>query len=83
MAITEESSKTLGFPCQRMPSGAGHDAAIVAERKKSSGAFVPVGMLFIPCKEGKSHCPEEYTSTESIAKGTMVLCESLRRLAVE
>jgi len=49
-----------------MTSGAGHDAAIMARR-------VPAGMVFIPCRGGVSHSPEEWASTDQIALGTQVL----------
>jgi N-carbamoyl-L-amino-acid hydrolase len=79
--VMEASAASLGFSAMRMPSGAGHDAAIVGEQKKSDGSAVPVGMLFIPCRGGKSHCPEEFASSEDISKGASVLASGLERLA--
>jgi ureidoglycolate amidohydrolase len=38
-------------------------------------------MLFIPCRAGVSHRPDEYASPEAIAQGTLVLAEALARLA--
>jgi N-carbamoyl-L-amino-acid hydrolase len=43
-----------------MPSGAGHDAAIVARR-------APATMLFIPCVDGVSHSPAERASPDDVA----------------
>lgn len=49
-----------------MPSGAGHDAAFMSH-------LAPTAMIFVPSKEGRSHCPEEWTDAESLAIGTDVL----------
>lgn len=70
----EKSAKRLGYSYQFLPSGAGHDAAVIA------GTGIPVGMIFIPCKNGKSHTPEEFTSVESITKGARVLIETITSL---
>jgi len=64
-----------------MPSGAGHDAAVVAKQKHSDGTVIPTGMIFIPCRNGKSHCPEEYASPEAMTKGANVLANVLYSLA--
>ena len=44
--------------------------------------IAPVAMLFIPCRGGYSHRPEEYASPEDIARGVLVLAETLATLAV-
>jgi N-carbamoyl-L-amino-acid hydrolase len=51
-----------------MPSGAGHDAQSMAH-------LCPVGMIFVPSKDGISHSPEEYSRPEHVACG----CEALYR----
>ena len=56
-----------------MPSGAGHDAQSIA-------VFAPIGMLFVPSRDGVSHSPHEFTEVEQVAEGTRVLLEGLRRL---
>jgi acetylornithine deacetylase/succinyl-diaminopimelate desuccinylase-like protein len=38
-------------------------------------------MLFIPCRNGYSHRPDEYASPEDIGRGTLVLAETLATLA--
>ncbi len=38
-------------------------------------------MIFIPCKDGLSHCPEEYAEVSDIAKGTEVLYNMIENLA--
>ena len=49
-----------------MPSGAGHDAQSMAE-------LGPVGMIFVPSRDGISHSPREYTAPEDITRGANVL----------
>jgi N-carbamoyl-L-amino-acid hydrolase len=73
----EKSSVALGYKYQYMPSGAGHDSAIVAKQKKSSGQTVPVAMIFIPCKNGVSHAKEEFTKISDIRKGAEVLANTI------
>lgn len=51
---------------RRLPSGAGHDALHVA-------AVGPVGMIFVPCLKGRSHCPEEWLEKSQAGEGTRVL----------
>lgn len=70
-----ESCSELGIPFRSMPSGAGHDVAVVAK------AGIPSGLLFIPCKNGISHNPEEFASSEDMAIGGCVLAASLKKLA--
>ncbi len=55
---------------QRMPSGAGHDAAFMAH-------LAPMAMVFVPSLEGKSHCPEEWTDKTALGKGVSVLAEAI------
>jgi len=56
----------LDVPYKEMPSGAGHDASHISE-------IAPTGMLFIPSKGGRSHCPEEWSEFEHVCKGTEAL----------
>ena len=57
----------------KMPSGAGHDAAHVAR-------VAPAGMIFIPSKNGVSHDPREFSTTEQIARGAQILLGALLEL---
>jgi ureidoglycolate amidohydrolase len=41
----------------------------------------PTAMIFIPCRDGISHRPDEFASTEAIGTGTRLLAEVLRELA--
>jgi acetylornithine deacetylase/succinyl-diaminopimelate desuccinylase-like protein len=73
--IIEDAIVELGVPVFRLPSGAGHDAAILA------GAGVPVGMLFVRSLEhGISHSPEEDTDPEAVALTIAALTHAVRRL---
>lgn len=65
----EESCKAFGST-HRLPSGAGHDGNQLAK-------VAPVGMVFVPSKDGKSHCPEEWTDYAAIAKGVRALGTAL------
>jgi len=56
-----------------MASGAGHDA-------KEMAAKVPIGMIFIPSKDGKSHCPQEFSTWEDIETGTQVMFNTLLKV---
>lgn len=60
--------------CVRMISRAYHDSAIMAR-------VCPTAMIFIPCRDGISHRPDEYSSPEDIASGVAVLAGTLARLA--
>lgn len=79
-AALEASSCEVGASFMEMNSGAWHDAAVVASQQRSDGSAIPTGILFIPCKDGKSHSPEEYSSPEQIAKGATVLARAMLRL---
>jgi ureidoglycolate amidohydrolase len=63
-----------GFRYLPMTSRAYHDSLFISR-------IAPVAMLFIPCRNGYSHRPDEYASPDDIARGTMVLAETLAALA--
>jgi len=69
-----QSAETHGLRFERMISRAYHDALFMSR-------IAPTAMLFIPCRGGVSHRPDEYASPEAIAQATLVLAESLARLA--
>ncbi|HYL85543.1 MAG TPA: M20 family metallo-hydrolase [Candidatus Angelobacter sp.] len=69
-----ESCKKHGLPFLRMVSRAYHDSLFLSR-------IAPVAMLFIPCRNGYSHRPDEYASPEDIGRGVLVLAETLARLA--
>jgi len=57
-----------------MVSRAYHDSLFISR-------VAPVAMLFIPCRNGHSHRPDEYASPEDIARGVLILAESLATLS--
>jgi ureidoglycolate amidohydrolase len=63
-----------GFGFQTMVSRAYHDSLFMSR-------IAPTAMLFIPCRGGVSHRPDEYASMEAIACGVLVLAEALADLA--
>jgi ureidoglycolate amidohydrolase len=63
-----------GLAYQKMVSRAYHDSLFMSR-------IAPTAMLFIPCRDGVSHRPDEYASPEAIAQGALVLAEALRELA--
>jgi hydantoinase/carbamoylase family amidase len=74
ISAAERASAVCGLSCQRMPSGASHDAAAMAH-------FMPTGMIFVPSKDGISHNMKEYTSDADIINGLHVLGETVLQLA--
>jgi hydantoinase/carbamoylase family amidase len=62
-----------GASVRRMPSGAGHDAMVLAKH-------VPAAMLFVPSRAGISHSPDEFTPSELCDLGARVLTGAVRRL---
>ena len=56
-----------------MPSGAGHDAMVLAHH-------VPAAMLFVPSRGGLSHTPDEFTAPEQCELGARVLARAVRQL---
>ena len=73
MQAVAQAADGLALAHRALPSGAGHDAMHVA-------ATGPMGMIFIPCLNGRSHCQEEWASKEQVAAGTRVLAQTLRLL---
>lgn len=69
----KESTGKLGISSIPMLSGAGHDAMVFSD-------YTEAGMIFIPSKDGLSHCPEEWSDLEHLAQGVDVLFETAKRL---
>jgi ureidoglycolate amidohydrolase len=69
-----ESCKKHALPFLSMVSRAYHDSLFMSR-------IAPVGMLFIPCRNGYSHRPDEYASSEDIRRGVLILAETLSQLA--
>ena len=70
IGLLEGAAAACGASHLRMASGAGHDAAFIAR-------IAPAAMIFVPCREGRSHCPEEWAETDDIALGAEVMAEAV------
>jgi N-carbamoyl-L-amino-acid hydrolase len=73
LSILEHAADASGISHRRMASGAGHDTMWMAK-------VAPAAMIFIPCKDGRSHCAEEWTETHDIALGATVLFEAAQTM---
>jgi len=76
VSLVEATARKLGLPCRRLPSGAGHDAQMMAR-------LCPAGMIFVPSVGGLSHNIGELTKPEHLAAGAAVLLDAVLRLADE
>ncbi len=72
--VLVDTCDELGLPRLVMVSRAYHDSLFMAR-------VCPTAMIFIPCRGGISHHPDEYAAPEDIAQGVAVLAQSLARLA--
>lgn len=72
--LVQRTGETRGHRVMRLPSGAGHDAQMIAR-------MCPTGMVFVPSRDGVSHNPAEFTEPEHIAAGAQVLADVLVELA--
>ena len=74
VAALENACHAEGLSHQRMVSRAYHDSLFISR-------IAPTAMLFIPCKNGVSHRPDEYAAPEDLANGARVLARTLAALA--
>jgi N-carbamoyl-L-amino-acid hydrolase len=74
VGLVERTAERLGHSVMRLPSGAGHDAQMLAR-------VCPTGMVFVPSHDGISHNPREFTEPEHLAAGVEVLADVLLQLA--
>jgi N-carbamoyl-L-amino-acid hydrolase len=72
--LFKKSCNYFNLSSKLMDSGAGHDTAHLAR-------VAPASMIFVPCKGGLSHCPEELAKLDDIAKGTAVITKLVLGLA--
>ncbi len=70
----EGACETLNVSQRQMVSRAYHDSLFMAR-------IAPVAMIFVPCRGGVSHRPDEFATVDAMAKGVAVLAETLRALA--
>lgn len=71
----EAAAEALGLPSQRMTSGAGHDAQMIAR-------IAPAAMIFVPSRAGISHNPREYTDPANLVAGANFLLRVVTGLAM-
>ena len=72
--LVERTAESMGLSAMRMPSGAGHDAQMLAR-------VCPTGMIFVPSIAGLSHNPAERTDPADLEAGANVLLHCLVALA--
>ncbi|MCP4225349.1 MAG: Zn-dependent hydrolase [Actinomycetia bacterium] len=76
ISLVESTARRLGHTVRRMPSGAGHDAQMLAR-------ICPTSMIFVPSQEGVSHNPAEHTAPLDLEAGTNVLLQTMLALALD
>ena len=76
MAAAEQACIDRQLDHQRMVSRAYHDSLFMAQ-------LAPFTMLFIPCRDGVSHRPDEYSSPKQIGRGIEVLARTLASLSCD
>jgi N-carbamoyl-L-amino-acid hydrolase len=72
-SMLHRSARELGLSAIDLASGAGHDAAFMTR-------ICPSAMVFVPCRKGKSHIPEEWTDASAIAAGAGVVLQTINAL---
>jgi len=73
VAALEQAARATGEPFMLMPSGAAHDTMSVAQH-------VPTAMVFVPCRDGISHAPEEEADPADAALGAEVILTAIGSL---
>jgi len=76
VAVIAQECREHGISAKEMVSRAYHDSLFMAR-------IAPIAMIFIPCRAGVSHRPDEYAAPDDIVNGTRVLAATLARLAME
>ena len=72
--LVEQTARGIGYSVRRLPSGAGHDAQILAR-------LCPAAMIFVPSVGGLSHNVREHTEPGDLVAGARVLLQVLMQLA--
>jgi len=68
--FVQKSADEYGYTSKKMYSGAGHDAQYVAE-------MMPTTMIFVPSKDGHSHCEPEFTAVDECFRGINVVLQTV------
>ena len=74
IAVLCQSCRQYDLDSLPVVSRAYHDSLFMAR-------IAPIAMLFIPCRNGYSHRPDEFAAPEDIVRGTLVLAETLAALS--
>jgi N-carbamoyl-L-amino-acid hydrolase len=74
--MVESAARTRGDSVQRMPSGAGHDAQMLAR-------VCPSGMIFVPSHKGLSHNVNEHTDEADLIAGANILLDVMLQMSTE
>lgn len=69
-AVIEEMASEYNLSHLSLDSGAVHDCAVLAQH-------MPSAIIFIPSKDGRSHCPQEFSRWEDIYAGSQLLLDTL------
>jgi N-carbamoyl-L-amino-acid hydrolase len=72
-AALRQGTHDLGLSEMDLPSGAGHDAAFMSRIARSA-------MVFVPCRAGKSHAPEEWADRDALAAGAAAILQAVKAL---
>jgi N-carbamoyl-L-amino-acid hydrolase len=70
-AHLRDAAQELGLRQRDIVSGAGHDAAFLSQ-------IAPAAMLFVPSRDGMSHCAQEWTDSGVLAKGVAAVLRAVR-----
>ena len=70
----EQACDLMGLTHRQMVSRAYHDSLFMAQ-------ISPIAMIFVPCRGGVSHRPDEFATVEAMTSGVHVLAETLRTMA--
>ena len=73
VSVLEQGAKATGEPYMLMPSGAAHDTMCVADQ-------VPTAMVFVPCRDGISHAPDEEADPADAALAAEVILKAIPTL---
>jgi len=72
--VIEKAAKNQDINTLKMVSGAVHDSSVIAE-------LTDTGMIFVPSKKGRSHCPEEHSDLKDIEIAANILLEAVIELS--
>jgi acetylornithine deacetylase/succinyl-diaminopimelate desuccinylase-like protein len=76
MLRLKDLGQSIDYKSLVMESGAGHDVMNMAKKW-------PSGLIFIPCRDGLSHHPQEFASLEDLRMGVEIITAYLRHEAGE